>query len=87
MITGCANGALRAGCCATAPAAAFKPGAAGARRIMPSQAGELIKELWMKIGFGLPNFGVHGTRDNILTLARAADVAPKSASKRGQRAE
>jgi hypothetical protein len=28
---------------------------------MPSKAGELVKELWMKIGFGLPNCGVHGT--------------------------
>jgi hypothetical protein len=27
----------------------------------------------VKIGFGLPNFGIMGTRDNILTLAREAE--------------
>jgi probable F420-dependent oxidoreductase len=33
----------------------------------------IVEELIVKIGFGLPNFGVEGTRENILTLAREGE--------------
>src|SRR6516164_7212838 len=32
-----------------------------------------MRILSMKIGIGLPNFGVAGTRDNILTISREAE--------------